>query len=160
MCSILRWILSIWEALGWIFCIFALIYALSTMGRSLSMFWATECIWKVFRWFRAISGLCVSPIWPVEVTSLIGQSVDPVHILRTGLTGGGDRSDQSELSWCSCSVFIKWFACIRLGGVALVQGELACVQGSSLWFSSFGLVVCALCLSIVLSQMCRVAALA
>jgi hypothetical protein len=32
-------------------------------------------------------------------------------------------------------------------GVALVLGELACVQGGSLWFSSFGLVVCALCLS-------------
>jgi hypothetical protein len=33
-------------------------------------------------------------------------------------------------------------------------------RGSSLWFSSFGLVVCALCLSIVLSRMCRVVALA
>jgi hypothetical protein len=31
---------------------------------------------------------------------------------------------------------------------------------SSLWFSSFGLVVCALCLSIVLSRMCRAVALA
>jgi hypothetical protein len=38
-------------------------------------------------------------------------------MLRTGLTGR------------SCSVFVKWFACIRPGGVALVQGELACVQG-------------------------------
>jgi hypothetical protein len=45
--------------------------------------------------------------------------------------------------------FMRWFACIRPGGVALVLGELACVQGSSLWFSSFGLMVCALCLSIV-----------
>jgi hypothetical protein len=25
--------------------------------------------------------------------------------------------------------FMWWFACIRPGGVALVQGELACVQG-------------------------------
>jgi hypothetical protein len=48
--------------------------------------------------------------------------------LSTGLTGGGDRSDRSELSCCSCSAFIKWFACIHLGGGALVQGELACVQ--------------------------------
>jgi hypothetical protein len=38
-------------------------------------------------------------------------------MLRTGLTGR------------SCSVFVKWFACIRPGGVALVQGELACVKG-------------------------------
>jgi hypothetical protein len=56
--------------------------------------------------------------------------------------------------------FMRWFACIHLGGVALVQGDLACVQGSSLWFSSFGLVVCALCLSMILSRMCRAIALA
>jgi hypothetical protein len=28
--------------------------------------------------------------------------------------------------------FATWFACIRPGGVALVQGELACVQGGAL----------------------------
>jgi hypothetical protein len=50
-------------------------------------------------------------------------------MLGTCLTGGGDRSDQWELSWCSCSVCFKWFACICPGGVALVQEELACVQG-------------------------------
>jgi hypothetical protein len=99
-----------------------------------------------------------------------------------GLTGDGHRSDR-----CSSQVlgnlahqsdrwgwpvgpvrterlqllcFMWCFACIRPGGVALVQGELACVQGGSLWFSSFGLVVCVLCLSIVLSRMCRVVALA
>jgi hypothetical protein len=33
-------------------------------------------------------------------------------------------------------------------------------RGSSLWFSSFALVVCALCLSIVLSLMCRDVSLA
>jgi hypothetical protein len=33
-------------------------------------------------------------------------------------------------------------------------------RGSSLWFSSFGLMVCALCLSIVLSRMCGAVALA
>jgi hypothetical protein len=98
-------------------------------GENLSMVWATEFIYKVFRWFRAISGLCVSPVWPVEVTGLTGQSARPIHMLRIGLTGGGDRSDRSELSWCSYSVFIKWFACIRPGGVPLVHGELACVQG-------------------------------
>jgi hypothetical protein len=60
-------------------------------------------------------------------------------MLSTGLTGGGDWSDRSELSWCIYSIFVKWFACIRLGGVALVHGELACVQGElfvvfELWF--------------------------
>jgi hypothetical protein len=139
MCSILCWILSIWEALGCIFCIFDFIHALSTRGRSLSLFWATECIWKVFRWFRAISGFCVSPVWLVVVTGLTNQSAGPVHMLGTGLTGGDDRSDRSELSYCSCSVFIKWFSCIHPRGVALAQGELACVQGElfvvfELWF--------------------------
>jgi hypothetical protein len=70
-----------------------------------------------------------SHFWALVCTGLTCQSVGPVHMLGTGLTGGGDRSDRSELSWCSCSVFFKWFACIRPGGVALVQGELACVQG-------------------------------
>jgi hypothetical protein len=62
------------------------------------MFWDIECIWKVFRWFRAISGLRVSPVIPVVVTCLTGQRAGPVHMLSTGLTGGGDRSDRSELS--------------------------------------------------------------
>jgi hypothetical protein len=41
-------------------------------------------------------------------------------------------------------------------GLALVQGELAYVQGELL----YALVVCALCLSMVLSRMCRAVALA
>jgi hypothetical protein len=60
-----------------------------------------------------------------------------MHMLSTGLTGGGDWSDRWELSWCSCSDFFKCFACIRPGGVALVQGEIAYVHGSSLWFFEF-----------------------
>jgi hypothetical protein len=56
--------------------------------------------------------------------------------------------------------FAMWFARIRPGGVALVQGELACVWGGSLWFLSFGLVIFALFLSMVFSRLCRVIALA
>jgi hypothetical protein len=83
----------------------------------------------VFRWFRDISGLCCTPVRPVKVTGLTGQSAGPVHMLHTSLTGGDDRSDRSGLGCCSCPVF-KWrFACIRPEGIALVQGELACVQG-------------------------------
>jgi hypothetical protein len=52
--------------------------------------------------------------------------------------------------------FAMCFACIRPRGVALVQGELACVQGELFVISSFGLVVCALCLSVFSSRMCRV----
>jgi hypothetical protein len=33
-----------------------------------------------------------------------------------------------EQGWSRCSVLQRWFACIRSGGVAFVQGELACVQ--------------------------------
>jgi hypothetical protein len=40
-------------------------------------------------------------------------------------------------------------------GVALVQGELACVQGELFVVFELWLVMFALCLSIVLSRMCR-----
>jgi hypothetical protein len=113
MCSIQCWILSIWEALGCIFCIFGLIHALSTRGRSLSKFWAIECIWRVVRWFRAISGLCVSPVWSVVVTGLTGQSAGSVHMLRTGRICGVDRSDRSELTWCSCSICFRQVVCMN-----------------------------------------------
>jgi hypothetical protein len=51
------------------------------------------------------------------------------------------------------------------GELPCVQGELfvgslQVCRGSSLWFLSFGLVVCALGLSIALSRMCRAVALA
>jgi hypothetical protein len=68
----------------------------------------------------------------VEVTGLTGQSAGPVHMLGTGLSGGGDRSDRCELKLLRLSCFqvvFNWFACIRPREVALVQGELACVQG-------------------------------
>jgi hypothetical protein len=82
-------------------------------------------------------------------------------MLHIGLTGWGHLSDQSECWSCSHVTHrsdrwywlvwlvraelsqlpcFKWcLACIRLGGVALVQGELACVQGEllvvfELWF--------------------------
>jgi hypothetical protein len=61
--------------------------------------------------------------------ALVCQCAGPVHMLHTDLTGGVDRSDWSGLSCCSCPIF-KWcIACFRPGGVSLVQGEIACVQG-------------------------------
>jgi hypothetical protein len=86
-------------------------------------FWLDSCIVNKGEKFELVLGYWMH---------LEGFQVVSSHfwaLLSTGLTGGVDRSDRSELSWCSCSVFIKWFACILLGGVALVQGELACVQG-------------------------------
>jgi hypothetical protein len=111
MCSILCWILSIWEAQGWNFCIFGLIHAFSTRGE----------VWACF-------GL-------LDASRRFSGGFEP-FLGYVGLTGGVERSDRSELSWCSCSVFIKWFACIRPGGVALVQGSLHVCRGSSLWVSS------------------------
>jgi hypothetical protein len=56
--------------------------------------------------------------------------------------------------------FMRWFACIHPGGVTLVLGELACVQGELFVVVELWVVICALCLSIVLSRMCRAIALA
>jgi hypothetical protein len=95
----------------------------------------------------------------VRSTGLSGVSVDPVHILGTGLTGGDDRSDRCELKLLQLPCF--QLVCMHLSrGGALVQGELACVQGELFvvfrallwWFALF-------VLSFVLSRMCRVVAL-
>jgi hypothetical protein len=167
MCSILCWILSIWDALGCIFAIFGLIHALSTRGEVWAYFGLLDAFRRFSGGFEPLLGSVAhrsdrsrSPVWSVRVLALVICWAPVWPVVVTGLTGGGDRSDRLELSWCSCSVFFKWFACIRQGGVALVQGELACVQGElfvafELWF-----VVCALCLRMVLSQMCRAVALA
>jgi hypothetical protein len=40
----------------------------------------------------------LSHFWALCVIGLTGQRAGPVHMLSTGLTGGGDRSDRSELS--------------------------------------------------------------
>jgi hypothetical protein len=73
--------------------------------------------------------------------------------------GRSNRLGQSE----QFLLFVAFPCCIAAlvqGECALAQGGLAYVQGSSLWCCSFGLVVCALCLSMVLSWMCRAVALA
>jgi hypothetical protein len=153
MYSILCWILSIWEALDCIFLHFGLDPCIVNKGEKFEL---VVGYWTHLECFQVVSSLFLA-------------------LLHTGLTSRGHRSDRSEcwsctrvghrsdrsvLSWCSCSVFFKWFACIRPGGAALFQGSLHVCRGSSLWFSSFGLVVCALCFSIVLSRMCRAVALA
>jgi hypothetical protein len=118
-----------------------------------------EIVWmhlEGFRWFQAISRLwCapVWPVWPVEVTGVTGQSVGPVHILHTGQTGRVDRSDRSGLGCCSCPVQVV--SCMHSS-----RGSCIGSGGALYGFSSFGLVDCAFCLSIVLSRMCRAIALA
>jgi hypothetical protein len=87
-------------------------------------------------------------------------SADPVHILGTGLTGGDDRSDRCELKLlqlpCFQLVCMHSFRgrCIGSGGACICAGGALC------GLSSFVLVVCAPCLSFVLSRMCRAVVLA
>jgi hypothetical protein len=161
MCSILCWILSIWEALGWIFSHFwldsciGLIHALSTGGEKFELEMAC---WMHLEGFQVVS----SHFWA---------------LVCTGLTGRGQRSDRSECWSCSHVAHrsdrwcwpvraellqlpcFKWcLACIRLRGVTL--GILHVCRGALCGLSSFGLVFWALSLSIVFSRMCRAVALA
>jgi hypothetical protein len=152
MCSILCWILSIWEALGWKFCIFVVIHALPTRGEKFELEMAC---WMHLDGFQVVS----SHFWA---------------LVCTGLTGRGHLSNRSGC-W-PCSHVAHW-SDRWSRPVWLVRAELFCMQsskgscigsrgacmcagGALCGFSSFGLVVCALCLSLVLSQMCRAVALA
>jgi hypothetical protein len=160
MCSILCWTLSICEDLGCIFCILA---------------WFMHCqqggeLWSCFGLLDAF-GRCSGGFEPF------------LALFVTSLTSRGDWSDRSECWPCSHVVHRsdQWWwpvwpvraklmqllcfhqvvcmhssrgSCIGSGGACICAGGALC------GFSSFGLVVCALCLSIVLSRMCRVVALA
>jgi hypothetical protein len=81
-------------------------------------------------------------------------------MLHTGLTGGVDRSNRSGLSCCSCPVSSGVLHAFVQGELHWSRGSLHVCRGALCGFSSFGLVVCALCPSIGLSRMCRVVALA
>jgi hypothetical protein len=100
-------------------------------------FWLDSCIankgekfelekacWTHLEGFQVVS----SHFWALLCTGLTGVSAGPMHILGTGLTGGCDRSNRCELKLLQLPCF-QLVSCIRLGGGALVQGELACVQG-------------------------------
>jgi hypothetical protein len=59
--------------------------------------------------------------------------------------------------------FVAFPCCIAAffrGGVLWLRGSLHMCRGSSWWCLSFGSVLCALCLSMILSRMCRAVALA
>jgi hypothetical protein len=66
------------------------------------------------------------------VTGLTCQSAGPVHMLGTGLTGGGDRSDRCELKWLHllcfqvvCMHSSRW-RCIGSGGACMCAGGALC----------------------------------
>jgi hypothetical protein len=160
MCSILCWILSIWEALGWIF---GLIHALPTRGRSSSLNW----LLYAFRRFPSGFELFLSSDSFQGGIVLTGEGHRSNRCSPQVLGDLVHRSDRwgwpvwpvrAELLQLLC--FMWCFACIRPGGLHWFRGAYMCAGGALCGFSSFGLVVCALCLSIVLSRMCRAVALA
>jgi hypothetical protein len=123
MCSILCWILSIWEALGWKFCIFGLIHALSTRREV----WASNGLLDAFRRFSCgfepflCSGVhrsdrSRSPVWSVRVLALFICWAPVWSVVVTGLTGQ---------SWADAAALFS-----SSGLHAFVQGELHWFRGS------------------------------
>jgi hypothetical protein len=160
MCSILCWILSIWEALGWKFCIFGLIHALPTRGEV----WAWNGLLDAFRrfprGFEPFLGSGVhrsdrtrSPGWPVRVLALFTYCSPVWPVVLTG---------QTDQGWVVAAALFQVVFCMHSSKGSCIGsgGDCMCAGGALCGCSSFGLVDCALFLSIVLSRMCRVVALA
>jgi hypothetical protein len=121
MCSILCWILSIWEALGCNFFILAWFMHCQQGGEVWACFGLLNVSRRFSGGFEPFWAM-LWPVWPVE-SPFWPVSAGSVRMLGTGLTGGIGRSDRSELSWCSCSV--SWSS-----PHAFVQGELHWFRGS------------------------------
>jgi hypothetical protein len=113
--------------------------------------------WMLLEGFQVV---CCAPVYQVEVTGLTSQSAGPVHMLGTGLTGGGDRSDRCELKLLQLPCFQVVCMLSSRGSCIGSGGACMCAGGALCGFSSFISVVCDLCLSFVLSRMCRAVALA
>jgi hypothetical protein len=120
MCSILCWILSIWDALGCIFLHFWIDSCIVNKGEKfkhdLACCMHLEDFQVVSSYFWAWAVSQVASAWPVWYISLAGVVPRCWAILSTGLTS------QSKAE--AAALFAKWFACIRPGGVAFVQGGL------------------------------------
>jgi hypothetical protein len=138
MCSILHWILSIWEALGWHFFIFWLDSCIVNKGEKFELELACCTHLEGFQvvssyfWAQAVSQ--VASAWLVRGTDLTGVVPRCWAILSTGLTGEGDRSDWSELSCCSCSASCGDSHAFVQGELHWSRGSLRVCRGSSLWF--------------------------
>jgi hypothetical protein len=142
MCSILCWILSIWEALGCIFAFLAWFMQCQQGGEG----WACFGLLHAFRRFPSGFELFLSSS---SFQMVIGLTCVIHRSDRCGSQVLGDFAHRSDRwGWPVWLVraklkqllyFARWFACIRPRGVALVHGELACVQGElfvvfELWF--------------------------
>jgi hypothetical protein len=122
MCSILWWILYIWEAICWNVSHFALIHALSTRGRSLCMFGALGSIWKVFQLVRAnFEQFGVGPVTWGGLTAL-GRVSSFCSLLHSRV---------ALLHWFRGSVL--WLR----GGLHMCRGALCGVVALVWWFALF-----------------------
>jgi hypothetical protein len=95
---------------------------------------------------------------------LLGRSNRP-QAVRWGAGGLTALCRRSNRPWAWWVVFALCcipvlHCCIGSGGVCFGSGGACICAGGLFWCSSFGSVICALCLSMVLSRMCRAVALA
>jgi hypothetical protein len=138
MCSILCWILSIWEALGWFFLHFLSWFMHCQQGGEVwACFGLLNAFGRFSGGFKPFLGSVVhrsdqlrSPVWPVRVLVLCTCWASVWPVVATGLTGQ---------SWADAVALFS-----SSGLHAFVQGELhwfrwslhVC-RGSSLWFFEF-----------------------
>jgi hypothetical protein len=157
MCSILCWILYIWEALCWNFSHFALIHALSTRGRSLCMIWTPRGICKVFKvvW----EGFEKFGAGPVSWGGLTApRRSDPRGAvwpaLAGGLTGlGGVSRFLRFVAFPCCITALVQGGVLWLRGACMCAGGALCVvRALDWWFVPFAW-------AWFLSWMCRAVAL-
>jgi hypothetical protein len=160
MCSILCWILSIWEALGCIFAFWAWFMHCQQGGEVWACFGLLNAFRRSSGGFKPFLGFAChqsdrswSPVWPVRVLVLCTCWALVWPVVATGLTSQIWADATTLFSSSDLHALVQ-------GELHWFRGSLHVCRGSSVWFSSFGLVVCALWLSKVLSQMCRVVTLA
>jgi hypothetical protein len=161
MCSIICWILSIWEALGCIFFAFLAWFMHCQQGGEVwACFGVLNACRRFLCGFEPFLGSIVyrsdrlrSPVWPVRVLALFTCCAPIWLVVSTGLIGQSWADAAALFSLSGLHAFVQ-------GELHWFRGSLHVCRGSSLWFSGFGLVVCALCLSIGFSRMCRAVALA
>jgi hypothetical protein len=148
MCSILCWILSIWEALCCIFLHFwpdsCIVNKGEKFEHDLACYMHLEGFQVVssYFWARAVSQ--VASAWPVRYTGLTGVVPRCWEILSTGVTNVVDQSDWSEQGRSSCSVcevvcmHSSRGSCIGSGGVCMCAGGALCgFRTLDWWFALF-----------------------
>jgi hypothetical protein len=132
MCSILWWILSIWEALGWIFRIFDLIHALSKRGRIWAYFGLLNAFGRFSGGFELFLGsLCQrsdrswSPVWPVRVMVLFICWASAWPVVVTGRPVIAELMQLLCFHQVFCMHSSRW-SCIDSRGDCMFAGGALC----------------------------------